>query len=218
MVFLPAFYAALPPLPPTDWTQVYVSLQDGAPLAHPIFHTFPSIPTCWHPKRIDLLSPEIVKSVSLRVQLVRWQSRLAIIKFARFEFEISLAHSETVIYQEIDGEGIGPAFLGHLTENDRVIGFLMEYIEGRFAGIDDLAACQTIVRRPHALEIVHGDLNRYNFVIKPDGSAILIDFEYSSFDETKEEMEKELGGLADKLASETGSGDPIPRPMVAEEE
>lgn len=73
--------------PVMNWTRIYVSLRDGSPSAEPLFHTFPSIPTCCHPSKVDLLSLEVIKSVSARVQLVRWQSRLAIIKFARFEYE-----------------------------------------------------------------------------------------------------------------------------------
>lgn len=37
--------------------------------------------------------------------------------------------AETTAYEWIHGTGIGPAFLGHITEAGRVIGFLMEYIE-----------------------------------------------------------------------------------------
>lgn len=44
-------------------------------------------------------------------------------KFARFEWEIQYLENETVAYEWIDGRKIGPRFLGHLTEGDRVIGF-----------------------------------------------------------------------------------------------
>lgn len=58
----------------------------------------------------------------------------------------------------------------------------MEYIDGaRFADIGDLAACQEILSRLHSLGIKHGDVNKYNYLIR-GGKAMLVDFEASLSD------------------------------------
>lgn len=100
--------------------------------------------------------------------------------------------------------------MAHLTENGRVIGFLTEKVEGDSAGIEDLASCQALVRRLHALGLVHGDVNRYNFVVdrRPGGVILLVDFEHADgYDE--EEGRKELESLESELTEETGRGRPL---------
>ncbi|MCJ1284977.1 hypothetical protein MMC26_004314 [Xylographa opegraphella] len=126
-------------------------------------------------------------------------------KFARFEWEIGYYIAETRVYSWIDGHNIGPEFLGYLKEDGRAIGFLIEYIEGHHATISDLPACQDIVRKLHGLGILHGDLNKHNFLISERG-AVLIDFETAKRSENGEIMEKELEGLEEQLLDESGIG------------
>jgi tRNA A-37 threonylcarbamoyl transferase component Bud32 len=85
------------------------------------------------------------------------------------------------------------------------MGFLLEKIEGRHGEIGDLEACQSIVKRLHSLGIVHGDLNKYNFIIGPTRTT-LIDFEGARKNGSKEAMEKEFAGLTEQLTEETGRG------------
>jgi hypothetical protein len=47
-----------------------------------------------------------------------------IAKFARFHWEIEYYVAETHVYSWIDGCNIGPEFLGYLTEDGQVIGFV----------------------------------------------------------------------------------------------
>jgi RIO-like serine/threonine protein kinase len=59
-----------------------------------------------------------------------------------------------------------------------VLGFLVELVQGRRAGPEDLQECRGVVQRRHAQDsIVHGDLNRHNFIVVSDGTVTLIDFE-----------------------------------------
>lgn len=89
-----------------------------------------------------------------------------------------------------------------MTENDgRVIGFLIEHAVGRCADISDLPACQEVVRRLHRLGILHGDLNRNNFLISKD-KAILIDFETAQKSNDERAMEAEMEGLVKQLLEE----------------
>ncbi len=77
-----------------------------------------------------------------------------VVKFAQFPFEIPYLDSETSAYQWIQNHQIGPRFLGHLTEEGRVIGFAMERITST---PEDLALCQQTLSKSHRLGIKHGD-------------------------------------------------------------
>jgi tRNA A-37 threonylcarbamoyl transferase component Bud32 len=92
-----------------------------------------------------------------------------------------------------------------LIEHGRVIGFLIERIEGRHGDIDDLEACQSIVKRLHSLGIVHGDLNKYNFIVGPSRTT-LIDFENARKNGSEEAMQDEFARLTEQLTEETGRG------------
>jgi len=133
-------------------------------------------------------------------------------KFARFYWEIEYYAAETQAYSWIDGHGIGPGFLGYLTEEGRIIGFLIEHVVGRHATIADLPACKTIVRRLHTLGILHGDLNKHNFLISETAGAVLIDFETATRPEDVQAMNKEIEGLEGQLLDESGNGGVVPDP------
>ena len=79
-------------------------------------------------------------------------------KIARFEHELPDIETEALAYRVIDGQNIGPRFLGHLTENGRVMGILMEYIPDTRHGTGaDLGVCAAILRRVHEFKILLGD-------------------------------------------------------------
>ena len=102
---------------------------------------------------------------------------LVVAKFARFHWEIQYLENETTAYKWISDQNIGPRFLGHLAENGRVIGFFMERItDARHAAIQDIETSGEGLSRLHDLGIRHGDLNRFNFLIR-DSQATLIDFD-----------------------------------------
>ena len=85
---------------------------------------------------------------------------------------------------------------------------MIEKIDGKNGEIDDLEACESIVKRLHSLGIVHGDLNKYNFIIGPTRTT-LIDFENATKNGSKEEMQKEFTRLTEQLTEETGRGGPF---------
>lgn len=130
-----------------------------------------------------------------------------IAKFARFEWEINYYIAETQAYSWIDGHGIAPVFLGYLTENGRVIGFLIEHIVRRRADISDLQVCRDALQRLHRLGIVHGGLNRGNFLITEEGKAVIIDFETATKSDDSQAMELEIEGLAKQLSEEDSDDD-----------
>lgn len=129
-----------------------------------------------------------------------------IAKFARFEWEVPQLEVETAAYSWVDGHGIGPVFLGHLTEEDRVIDFLITRIDGcRHATIEDLPLCRSALSRLHRLGIKHGDINKHNFLIH-DGEATLIDFDRSLRLADENGLQAELQQLQVELCGDTGRG------------
>ena len=127
-------------------------------------------------------------------------------KFARLAWEIDAPENECAAYQWIEGPGIGPKFLGHLIEEGRVIGFLMEMItNARHASPDDLGLCRKSLSKLHKLGIVHGDVNKHNFLIG-DAHATLVDFECARKCEDKRAFKEELRSLPKQLSDTSGKG------------
>ncbi|KAI9761649.1 MAG: hypothetical protein M4579_000883 [Chaenotheca gracillima] len=104
--------------------------------------------------------------------------------------------------------------LHQIHEHGRVIGLLLEKVEGREAGIEDLEQCTSMLKRLHELGLRHGDANRYNFVVGKSDIKV-IDFENSQLDQDESLMRAELEGLAAQLKEETGRGGGF-RPMESE--
>ncbi len=64
-----------------------------------------------------------------------------IVKFARFPWEIDCYDQGTQAYSWVEGHDIGPAFLGHVTEGERVIGFLLQkWMDGML----DIPVCSSV--------------------------------------------------------------------------
>lgn len=89
---------------------------------------------------------------------------------------------------------------------DEVIGILLERLDGEFASIDNLSGCEDALRRFHDIGLIHGDPNRYNFIVdKQSGLVRMVDYEHTtSLDE--ESAKAELQSLASELREETERG------------
>lgn len=85
------------------------------------------------------------------------------------------------------------------------MGFLLERLEGRFASGQDLNVCEAALRKLHGLGLLHGDVNRYNFIVTQEGVKLL-DFERAQENASPESMSKELKGLRAELVDESGRG------------
>lgn len=125
---------------------------------------------------------------------------------ARFPWEIQYIEAETRIYQLLQPLKITPTFLGHIHEAGRVIGFLLEKVEGRPASSGDLEICKDALQRIHDQKILHGDCNRHNFIIGADEKVTLIDFDNAKVDADAEMMAREMDTLEEQLREETGRG------------
>lgn len=122
-----------------------------------------------------------------------------IFKFAEFPWQMAYFEAETTPYEWIRGEGVGPEFLGHVTEAGRVMGWVMEDLgDARTAEPGDLAACREVLGRLHAMGIKHGDINRFNFIVRGD-KALLVDFEAAKRCSGARELEDEYRLLEQSL-------------------
>lgn len=210
LCFPPVLIAKLPPFPEGEWNCGRISQTVGNPtpfFSETIKKTLPSISPLWHPKSYEYLSLQIGERLRSNVYMASSPQfeKPVVAKFARFYWEVGYYIAETQVYSWIDGYNIGPEFLGYLTEDGRVIGFLIEYIDGHHATSSDLPACKAIVRELHGLSIVHGDSNKHNFLISKKG-AVLIDFETATRSDNGEAMEKEGKGLEGQLLDKSGNG------------
>ncbi|KAL2167500.1 hypothetical protein VTG60DRAFT_1194 [Thermothelomyces hinnuleus] len=213
MAFGPSLISLLPPLPPGNWNIGHIRMDPASQQAHFAFTSsspLPAITNIWHHSLIDHLELRLgrkLRSNIYEAACPRFDDTV-IVKFARFPFEIALLEKETTAYQWIDGHQIGPTFLGHLTEEGRVIGFVMERVGGgefRHATADDLGPCCKVLGRLHRLGIMHGDINKHNFLVH-SGGVTMIDFDCAKRGVGTAELEEELRGLERQLRDESGRG------------
>ncbi|KAF1989194.1 hypothetical protein K402DRAFT_411230 [Aulographum hederae CBS 113979] len=185
MCFEPALLSMIPPLPP-------------------------EITNIWHPLQMDHLEFRMVKDLRSSVceaTAPNFPSSI-VLKFARFDWEIPQLEHETLAYKWIAEHAIGPKFLGHLTEEGRVIGFMIEKIRGfKHAEPGDLAVCQAALERLHRLGTKHGDVNKHNILVRSDGEgATLIDFDVAQFCEDDVVLAEEYQSLERELCDTSGRG------------
>jgi hypothetical protein len=206
----------LPKLPESGWTRMRISRPSPtAPLEIVVTNDpLPEIETRWHHQKIDVLSLTQTKRHRSNVHEVSYNGTPAISKIAAFDWQVPSLERETWAYAVLDqhqrpelGEPqISPQVLGHLTECGRVIGIILERLDGESASLDDLPGCKSALHRLHAIGLVHGDVNRYNFVVDRQSRQVrMVDFEHAAaLDE--EAAEIELQSLPSELREETGRG------------
>jgi hypothetical protein len=201
----------VPLLPPGNWNTGHISVNcaGSAHFSEIKKVELPGVTHLWHPFKIDHLDLHMGRKLKPNVYeaTIPFLFNLSIVvKFARFPSEIQYLDSETSAYQWLQNHQIGPQFLMHLTEEGRVIGFAMERITNfRHATPEDLALCQQALSKLHRLNIKHGDINKYNFLIH-DGRATLIDFEDALQCSNAIELEEEFRELEKALSDNSGIG------------
>ncbi|KAK5997053.1 hypothetical protein PT974_02404 [Cladobotryum mycophilum] len=192
MCFGPSLIALLPPLPLGDWNQGRISRDPTTGRAH--------FSAASESRLLGKLRTNLYEATCPRF------NSPVVVKFARFAWEVPQLEQETVAYSWIEGHNIGPDFLGHLTEQGRIIGFIMSRVaDGHHAESHDLSLCHQALSRLHQLGIKHGDINKYNFLIH-QRKVTLIDFDNASRTASAQELEGELGDLQDQLMETSGRG------------
>ncbi|OJJ47933.1 hypothetical protein ASPZODRAFT_131545 [Penicilliopsis zonata CBS 506.65] len=199
-LFGPSLVSLLPEFPPGNWNDGLVAKdgKDGRPyFASSNLTELPGVQNTWHETYVDYLELSIGRKLRTGIYEARCSlfNEIVIAKFARFPWEIQYMENETTAYQWISGHTIGPRFLGHLTENGRVIGFLMERItDTQHASPEDLEACREVLTRLHDVGVRHGDTNRFNFLVC-DSKATLIDFDTAQKCDDRNLLLQELENL-----------------------
>lgn len=75
----------------------------------------------------------------------------------------------------------------------------------RHACLSDIAACQQTLDRLHQLGILHGDINRFNFLIH-GSKAVLIDFDTARKCDDQDALRKEFETLPSYLQDTSRRG------------
>ncbi|RAK82277.1 uncharacterized protein BO72DRAFT_443720 [Aspergillus fijiensis CBS 313.89] len=149
--------------------------------------------------------------IGARVFRVKGDGEIWILKIAQFKHEIRYLQQEVAIYSELSESGfpLAPRFIGYAYEDtrERTIGFLMEDIPGYPPDIRNLEECTRTIRLLHAFGFIHGDTNRYNFLITDKGAHV-IDFEstVALADVDSEAASREVDVLEVNLRDESGRG------------
>ncbi|KAK9384923.1 hypothetical protein V1515DRAFT_588762 [Lipomyces mesembrius] len=133
MCFGPTLISMLPSLPPGDWNEGRISLNTVSGRHHFARVTkaqLPDITHLWHSLQIDYCELQIRRKLRSNVYEAKSPQfdSTVIAKFARFRWETPYLDAETAAYQWIENVQTGPKFLGHLSEGDRVIGFILQRI------------------------------------------------------------------------------------------
>lgn len=162
--------------------------------------------TPWHPRTVEY--SELIKVATIqdgRLEVVHHPAlgaRQVLVKRTTVPEYIESISRETKFYRLLDGLGVTPLFLGHVTEAGVITGFLAEYVEQqqqqqtreerlrlRASGTE---ACLSALRRMHGRCVAHGDAHGGNCLVRGDGSAVLVDFELAEENSSEEEFERDL--------------------------
>ncbi|KAG6152853.1 hypothetical protein E4U37_003457 [Claviceps purpurea] len=205
----------LPPFPIGDWNNGRVA-RDPVTGKITFIRTekvqFTGVESVWHNVKLDELDSFCQVKLKQRVHVVTHPTinggGPVLMKLAVWPWEVAWIETETAVYQWICDKGVGPKFLGHLTEgpNGRIIGFITEWLDGtRSAEPRDLDGCKKALARLHQLGIKHGDINRHNFLVREgeghEDEVVLIDFDLARRDCSHVELEDEMKALKNNLES-----------------
>ncbi|KAF5625044.1 kinase-like domain protein [Fusarium sp. NRRL 52700] len=201
----------LSPFPAGSWNQGYVARDPKTGKASFVKTEtvqLAGVKNCWHPMKLNELEFTRQERVRQRVHVSTHPEveggKPMLVKLAVWPWEIPSMEVETGAYQWISGSGIGPKFLGHLTEgkDGRVVGFVAEWVQGaRAAGPADLDGCRRALGRLHELGIKLGDINKHNFLVRDGHDVVLVDFETAKRNCSPLELEHEMSALKSSLES-----------------
>jgi hypothetical protein len=203
--------AQLPDFPNADRSTMRVIREAKRPLESAISYDLrPAVHGTWRPRRIDVLALKQTTRYRSDVREVLCGGGPEISKIACSEWDVRKMEMDTwacsIIswrqQQHLGGCLSAPDVLGYLMENGRGVGLLLEEVDGEFASGDDMPKCEMALRGLHGMGLVHGDVNRYNFIVNRSTAHVrTIGFEHAeAFDATK--AHSELGSLASELAEE----------------
>ncbi|KAI1919881.1 hypothetical protein LOZ65_004273 [Ophidiomyces ophidiicola] len=129
-----------------------------------------------------------ISRISDRLFRVMCDGEICIMKIAKFKHELSYLHQEISVYLKLSDFAQAPKFVGN-------------------PDINDFESCKKTVDLLHAHGIIHGDLNRYNFLNNTQGAQIF-DFENSVLKEDADPTvaEEEIQSLEAMFQDESDIG------------
>ncbi|KAG6046282.1 hypothetical protein E4U39_001488 [Claviceps sp. Clav50 group G5] len=205
-----------PPFPIGDWNNGHVA---GDPVTGQVTFirtekvSLAEVNSGWRTVKIDEREVSYQDRLRQRVRVVTHprinSGQPVFMKTTVWSWEIDWIETEIAVYQRVCDKGVGPKFLGHVTQdtNGRTIGFITEWLSGaRSAEPRDLDDCKKVLDRLHQLGIKHGDTNKSNFLVREGHEVALIDFEVSSLDSSHVELEDEMNALGNRLESTDPAG------------
>lgn len=165
----------------------------------------------------DLFSLQDMEQIKHRTWRFRKSETQCYLKLARFAFEIETLEQETRAYLFLESlrSILTPKLLGFAYEEtkDRLIGIVIQSVEGRRPTPADLEICREAVEQLHQQGIIHGDINNHNIIICADGVKF-IDLEDSYVRSTEHDKSwtrrrvQEMRTLELRLLSESDVGRP----------
>lgn len=180
-----------PPFPIGPWNAGRLSKDSNS--GKSLFSSLETLPlgevtTVWHPTKIDYF--DLITAGGEEEWWDRESQRLVthpsfdkpvVMKISDFPIDMHMSETETRAYKMLQGTGIAPEFLGHVTEGSRVIGFLREHIPGaECPGVSDINICHEALERLYELGIIYHSDCLESFLIK-DGKVHIVDFETAEF-------------------------------------
>ncbi|KAL9099569.1 MAG: hypothetical protein Q9163_004949 [Psora crenata] len=183
-------------------------------------HSLPEAHLPGNYERFNVLDIPILRHVKDRVYQVASSSGSCFLKIAKFGHELGWLAQEIAVYHILTDmkSQLAPRLLGYAFEErgNRVMGFLFEEVNGRLPVVEDIEICGNALQQLHDLNIIHGDVNKYNIFITDDG-AKFIDFEESQMGPDVNEglKAKEMETLKQELIENSGKGRPWTHEAVA---
>ncbi|KAI0413069.1 hypothetical protein F5X98DRAFT_379143 [Xylaria grammica] len=195
-------HLVFPPFPTGSWNVGQIGrLENGeVGFKQTLEKTLEGSENAWHPTKIDFAELELISQLKHESDPRVWQAKhplfddkMLLVKIGPWPVKWSKEgiEKETRVYQAIDGLGLAPEFLGHITYQGAVIGFILEWIEGAQTTMEeDQAARIEAVKKLHALGITHGCAHHLNFLKKGE-DVLMVDFEEARFGDKATEKRKE---------------------------
>lgn len=198
-------------VPPGDWNMGYLDLDvatDRLALRRTEKAALQGVQNVWHPARVDYLALgqalyrdelQCARQFYSSIHPGQFGADQVVVNTEWYPDSIFGVIQETRIYSLIEGHGIGPRFLAHVTENgERVYGYILESLPARQATLDDLQACKAVLAKLHGRRILHGRLSALSFMIV-DGRAFLHYFGGSILTDTQSLFDREMASVEDVL-------------------
>ncbi|EPE10532.1 alpha-galactosidase a precursor [Ophiostoma piceae UAMH 11346] len=140
----------------------------------------------WHPRKVGHDELNLIKTLQRGRMYIASHPDFAspiLLKLAFDDDDKPDMDHEVAVYQAVDGQGIAPAFYGHVLGNrGNSVGFITEYVSPTASATQrDYHGCLQALRSLHLYGISHGDAHIGNCLPRPGGTAVLVDFELAEF-------------------------------------